>query len=64
MTEEERKYRKKKISKWARKLQVSNEEAEKFLDELADGMTDFKNEHENFNIVGLDGFGTNKKEGN
>ena len=62
MTEEEKKIRKKKIRNLSRRLQVTREEAEKYLDDVADGLNDFiKEEKANIKVIGLDEFGIDKK---
>jgi hypothetical protein len=62
MTEEEKKNRKKKIRNLMRRLEVTKEEAEKYLDELADGLSAFiKETKANIKVIGLDEFGTEKK---
>jgi L-lactate utilization protein LutB len=62
MTEEERKNRKKKIRNLMRRLEITKEEAEQYLDELADGLDDFiKETKANIKVIGLEEFGTDKK---
>ena len=62
MTEEEKKIREKKIKNLMRRLEVTREEAEKYLDELADGLNNFiKETNAKIRVIGLDEFGTDKK---
>jgi hypothetical protein len=62
MTEEEKKNRKRKVRNFARRLHGTKEEAEKFMDELADGLAELNKEKNfPFKIIGLDEFGTEKK---